>query len=101
MPAITGTSSNITNINTNTTLTIASPHIVFCDASTGGFTVTLPSALSCCGKSFIIKKIDLTMNTVTIDPYLSQTIDGSLVYYMGTSMQSIEVVSNGTSWYII
>ena len=84
-------SANYTATNTDSTL--------LCDASTAGFTLTLPSAAANNGKIIVIRKVDSTNNVLTVSPSLiwsgSNTV--SSVNYATT----IRVQSNGASWYII
>lgn len=75
--------------------------VLLCDASGGAFTVTLPSAFTCAGKKFIIKKIDGSANAVTVDGSGIETIDGSLTQVLSSQWDVIEIVCNGADWFII
>jgi hypothetical protein len=66
--------------------------------TTSGTTTTLPSAIGLNGRKFTIKNAsagDITINTTS-----SQTIDGQLTQILST-YNSINVVSDGTNYYII
>jgi phosphatidate phosphatase APP1 len=76
-------------------------HTVLCDATSAGFTITLPTAASSSGRIYIIKKIDATVNVVTIDGDGSETIDGATTQSLSTQWQTLRIQSNGTSWYVI
>ena len=69
------------------------------NATSGAITVTLPTAVAnqAC---FIIKKIDSSTNTVTIDGYSTETIDGNTTYVLYDQYNYVELVSNGTNWVV-
>jgi hypothetical protein len=79
----------------------ASDYTIGADATSAGFTVTLPTAVGIPGQAFVIKKIDSSANAVTIGTTSSQTIDGATFYVMGYQYQSVTVQSNGANWLII
>jgi hypothetical protein len=87
-------------VSADTTLT-AGYHTVRVDASGANRTITLPAASGCTGRVYIIKKIDATVNTVTIDGDTSETIDGATTVVISAQYQSYTIQSNGTSWDII
>lgn len=90
------------SVTKTTTYTITnSDYTILCDASSAGFTVTLPTASGITGKIFKIKKTDATGNDVTVEGNASETIDGQLNKILNAQYMSITVQSNGTSWYII
>jgi hypothetical protein len=62
------------------------------------FTVTLPDAISCTGREYIIK--NTSGGGKTINTTSSQTIDGSLTVSI-TGKNWIVVISNGSNWIII
>lgn len=69
------------------------------DATSAGFTITLPAAATA-GDGFKVsfKKIDSSANAVTIDGDGSETIDGATTYVLSTQYQSVTVVSDGSNW---
>jgi|GEM_PF-3720260 len=75
--------------------------VILCDASGGGFTVHLPTALSAVDKHYFLKKIDNSWNIVTIDANGSEEIDGELNYLLELEWEFVEIASNGTSWYVV
>ena len=79
----------------------ASDHSLFCDATSGNLTITLPSATGCAGRVYVIKKIDSGANLVTIGCSGSETIDGASNYQLSSQYESITMQSNGSNWYII
>jgi len=79
------------------TLTV-NENVVF--ASGGGFTLTLPPAATAT-KMLCIKKIDSSMDVITIDGKDSETIDGQLTYLLEAQYMYVNIVSNGSNWLII
>jgi hypothetical protein len=71
---------------------------VLADASGGAFTVTLPApstdAIVGC------KKVDSSSNAVTVSQNGSETIDGATTQSLGTQYDVLEVISDGTDWFI-
>lgn len=73
--------------------------VILCDATSAGFSVTLPAAATHTGKTYVIVKTDATNNRVTIDPNASETIDGLTTGYLDRRYQSIEIVCDGSEWH--
>lgn len=71
---------------------------VLADATTAGFTVTLPAVVA--GRQLTVKKLDSTVNLVTVAP-ASGTIDGAANDVISVQWQSRTYISNGTNWYRI
>lgn len=86
--------------NTNYTLT---PQDYTCrvDSAASPVTITLLSATSNIGKVYVIKKIDSSLNVVSVVCGDSRLIDGQSVILLSTQYQSIKIQSNGTGWDII
>lgn len=87
----------------STTGTIAATTtLALCDATSGAFTLTLPSysgALT--GKQITIKKTDSTANAITVDGSGAETINGATTYSLAVQNDQVELVFNGTEWKII
>lgn len=78
-----------------------SDNIIFCNATGGNMTVTLPSAVTFASRTITVKRTNTTANTVTVGS-AAGTIDGSASYIIpGGTLNSITVVSDGTNWYIV
>ena len=79
--------------------------VVLCDCTSNAITINLPlaniSGTGAAGKTYHIKKIDSTSNTVTIDGNGSETIDGDLTKVITSQWDSLMIVSDGSNWYII
>jgi len=79
------------------TLTTSDDYIL-ADASSGAFTLTLPTSSGNTGKAFFIKKVDSTANGVTIDAAGSETIDGEATRILYGEQATIQLVSDGSNW---
>jgi hypothetical protein len=74
--------------------------IILADATAADQTINLPAGSD--GDSYFIKKIDSTVNTVTIDPNGASTIDGETTKVITSQHISLKIVSDGNGdWYII
>ena len=73
-----------------------SDYLVNC--TSGTFTATLPTAVGCTGKNYIIKNSGA--GAITVATTSSQTIDGSTTYSLGTQYKYVKVVSDGANWII-
>lgn len=78
-----------------------SDHTIRVNATSGATTIALPSAATSTGRIYVIKKIDATGNTVTVDPNGSETIDGATTVVISTQYARTTVQSNGTSWDVL
>ena len=84
--------------------TIADDYSIPCNATSAAFTVTLPQAIGCPGRIYIIKKIDASGNAVTVQGSGSEPIDASNTYALASQWKYVVVQSTGsatTGWYII
>jgi hypothetical protein len=79
----------------------ASDHTIICNATSGSFTVTLPTAASHTGRIYHIKKIDSSGNIVTVDGNSSETIDDGATAILTVQYESISIQSDGTEWWIL
>lgn len=75
--------------------------IILVDATTGAAIVNLLASANRTGRQIIIKKIDVTANTVTIDPNAAETIDGAATNVLSSQYDSITLVSDGVNWIIV
>ncbi len=75
--------------------------LILADATAGAITIDLPPAASMVGKTIDVKKIDSSVNLITLDGNGVETIDDSLVQTLATQYDAITILSNGTVWYII
>ena len=76
---------------------------ILADATSSGFTVTLPTAggTGITKKIVAIKKIDSSANKVTIDGNAAETIDGKTTIDLETENEILLLQSDGTNWRIL
>jgi hypothetical protein len=74
---------------------------ILCDATSAAFTVTLPTAVSATGKTYIVKKTDSSANAVTIATTSSQTIDTISTQTLGIQSAWLVIQSDGSNWQIV
>ena len=67
----------------------------------GNIVFTLPAASTATGHVFYCKKIDNSSYTMTIQGNGSDIIDGSNTQVVSTQYESLTLVTDGTSWYLI
>ena len=82
-------------VSKTTTYTVAASDThVDCDATGGGFTVTVPAAASGnAGQTVWIRKTDSSFNVVTLATGVSTTLN--------TQNESVQINSNGTDWVVV
>ena len=73
--------------------------VVLADTSSGNFALTLPAASSVSNKVFRLKNIGA--NTLTINTTGSENIDGDTSVQLSTQYSIIDIISNGSNYYII
>ena len=81
--------------------TAGDDYIIYANASAGAITISLPPAADNIGVVYTIKKVDNSLNVVTIDPNGSETIDGGLTYTISNPNEAITIQSDGSNWSII
>ena len=83
------------------TLTTSTQTFIDVDASGASRTITLPSAATLTsGFTYVIRKLDATNNTVTIDPNGAQSVNGQPTYTLYKQYDVLTAVSNGANWNI-
>jgi len=75
--------------------------LILCDATGGGFTVTLPAASGIVGREYIIKKIDSSANSVKVDGNGSETLDGVTDVDLYDQYELVKVMCDGSNWHIL
>src|SRR4030067_239249 len=91
------TGYGVTSVTANYTATL-NDEVILANATAGAVTVTLPTAVGNTGKKFVIKKIDSSANTVTVDPNGSETIDGQATAGILAQDNAIICQSDGANW---
>lgn len=80
--------------------TTASDGMLTVDASGAARTITLVTAVGNAGLQYTIKKIDSSVNLVTIDGNGSQTIDGVVTTALSRQYEAITIISDGANWLV-
>lgn len=95
--------SNIIQLSTVTTTTIdynaSIGEVVLADSTSTNVTVTLP-ANPVAGAKIVVKKI-ASPNLVIVDTAGTETIDGDTTWTIQYAFSTMQLVSNGTNWYIV
>ncbi len=90
------------NTATSTTYTAdVTSYFIKVDATSNNVTVELPPAASVFGRQYVIKRIDSSGNTVTLDPDSGETIDGASNYVLAAQYNGAIIFSDGTEWWVI
>lgn len=79
----------------------ASDDLILADASSAGFTLTLPAISGIAGRVFVIKKTDSSANAVLIDGNGAETIDGEDNFQLYNQYESVRLVATSTGWSVI
>lgn len=90
-----------TTAKTTTYTATGDETLITCDATSAAFTVTLPAAASFTGKRYVIKKIDSSVNAITIDPNGAELVDGASTTTLNTQYEAVEIVCDGSNWHIV
>jgi hypothetical protein len=80
--------------------TLGEHHTVGMDASGATRTATLPTAVGCAGREYVLIKTDSSGNTVTLATTSSQTISGASSFSLASQYKYVRVVSDGTNWLV-
>jgi hypothetical protein len=83
------------------TYTAADEYVILVDASGANRTINLPASSGVTNRIYIIKKTDNSANTVTIDGNASETIDGATTKVLTTQYEKVQIICNGSNWFII
>lgn len=75
--------------------------VVRCDTTTAGFTATLPPVGMVKGRVVWVKKVSTDGNTLTVDGYSTEQIDGSDTLAWTTANLAHCFFSNGVSWDVL
>lgn len=70
------------------------------DTSSGNVTASLPTAVGNAGRSVQIVKVTSDSNKVIIDPFGSQTINGSTTQDLLVQWGTVRLVSDGANWIV-
>jgi len=73
--------------------------VILADATSGALTVTLP--VPALNALVTVKKIDASSNNVVVARHAAETIDGGASAALAVRYASVDVISNGTDWFVI
>lgn len=79
--------------------TAAINDVVLADATAAAFTVTLPAATV--GAVVRVKKVDASVNAVTVAGAGGATVDGAANTALAAQWNHVTLVSDGTNWFVI
>lgn len=80
---------------------VSGDYLIVADATGGAITMTLPPAALVPGRIYTFKRVNSGANAVIVDGYASETIDGATTYTLSAQWNSVTVMNNGISWFII
>jgi hypothetical protein len=84
--------------NSDYTMVVNQDHFIEFENLSGNRTLNLPDINTVKqGQTYIIMK-DGSGHTVTLDPFSSQTINGSASYHLSGSHTSVNIVANSIGW---
>ncbi len=86
---------------TASTSIVSSDFAIIANSTAAAITVSLPPAATANGRIFFVKRVNAGANHVTVDPFGSETIDGTATYSLTTHWSKVSIISNGTEWFIV
>jgi hypothetical protein len=92
---------SIEYVNANFKAGIGTGNLILVDASGSNITITLDLCADVIGIPITIKKIDSSVNTVTVNPANVETIDSVLTYTIRVQYDICTIVSDGVNWNLI
>lgn len=79
---------------------LSSDNVLLANCTGGAITFTLPTAASSTGRVYYFKKIDSTVNAMTIQAFGAELIDGFNTQLTTTQYQTFMLITDGTAWYL-
>lgn len=73
---------------------------VLADATAGAFTVTLPPVADSTDVWINVKKVDSSVNAVTVAPSVTGLIDGVATNTLSAQYDAVDLYCDGSNWYI-
>jgi hypothetical protein len=95
-----GSFGSVRSVSASTTIT-TSDYAILANSTAGAIAVTLPAASTVTGRIFFVKRVNAGANNVTVDPFGSETIDGAATHVLSAQWARVEIISNGSAWFII
>lgn len=79
----------------------ADDYLILADASAGPVVINFPAAATNKDRTILVKKIDSSANTVTIEGFGSETIDGDTAAVIAIPFTSLTHICDGSNWQIV
>jgi hypothetical protein len=99
---VAGTTPSVLTITGSHTAGSSSETVILANATSNNIAITLPPAADYEDESFVVKKIDASSNTVTVSgDSISELIDNSTSQIINIINASLEMISDGSNWWII
>lgn len=95
-----GLSNSISDIKTGAYQILGIDFTVLADTTGGGFTIDLPDPADSVDHIFVVKKVSVDGNILTVATPFGGTIDGAATVTT-TTKTAIRFQSDGTDWYLI
>jgi len=77
-------------------------NVILVDATAGAVTLNLPAAATADGRSLFVKKVDSSINAVTLEPDGAETIEGAAnLSTLDAQYDVVEIFCDGTEWFIL
>lgn len=96
-PALAIGSMNVIRKTTSYTIDSTSDNVILADASAGNITITIPAEVTV-GRMFIVKRVDSSANTVTIQ-FTSATVDETDSFIsIGIKVSYLLIKESGNKW---
>ena len=87
-------------VDATTTYTAKDREFILADATAGAFTVTLPPVADSTDVWINVKKVDVSVNAVTVAPSVTGLIDGAATKVLSTQYDSVDFYCDGSNWFI-
>ena len=95
-----GSFGSVRSVSATTTIT-TSDYASLANSTAVAISVTLPAASTVTGRIFFIKRVNAGANSVAVNPVGGETIDGGPFHSLTAQWARIEIISNGSAWFII
>lgn len=80
---------------------LVTDYLINADATTAAIVITLPAAGASTFRQLVIKKVDGSVHTVTVDGNGAETIDGAATYVLAAQYDTVSIQCDGVGWYIV
>lgn len=76
-------------------------HTFLCDASSGAIISNLPDCTNLAGREYTFIKLDNSVNSVTLDGFSTQTINGLTTLDITSQYAKSTIKTDGSNWYVV